>query len=284
MRTINYTIPSEFDNQKVLHYLRSVGLSCSLIRSLKTVPNGIMLNGEHTRTVDIVRTGDILTINIPNDKNEIEPTEIALNIIYEDNDILIINKPAGIAMHPTHNHQGDTLANAVAYYHQKQDKNHTFRSIGRLDKSTSGLVLIALNPLAAASLNGKVEKTYYALVGGFLEGNGTIDRPIYRPYPNKTLRAVGETGEHAVTHWQALKTDGKRTLVRVNLETGRTHQIRVHFASLNMSLVGDDMYASADNSVSRAALHCGEMSFIHPITKKAMHFSVALPEDMQKIL
>ncbi|MBQ8210107.1 MAG: RluA family pseudouridine synthase [Clostridia bacterium] len=285
MRHIEFTIDESYNGKKVNAYLRGCAkLSARLVNSLKRVENGITLNGEHIRTIDILHTGDVLAVNIPEDSSKIEPIEYPLNIVYEDDDILLINKPAGLAMHPTHNHQGDTLANAVAAYFLNKGKNVTFRAVGRLDKSTSGLVLVALNKMAASKLSGEFHKTYYAVVSGEYQGCGTINKPIYRPDPMKTLRAVGETGDFAVTHWEALVTDGTCSFMKIRLETGRTHQIRVHFASMGTPLCGDDMYGSSDKRIARAALHCGDIDFIHPVNGCSMHFSVPVPEDIQAII
>ena len=285
MRHIEFIINEAYDGQKVIAYLRGEAkLSARLVNSLKRIEKGITLNGEHIRTVDILHNGDILAVNIPEDNNEIEPVEYPLDVVYEDNDIIVINKPAGLAMHPTHNHQGDTLANAVTAYLVSKGANTAFRAVGRLDKSTSGLVVCALNKYAAASLAGNFEKTYFALVKGEFDGSGTIDKPIYRPDPMKTLRATGETGDYAVTHWESLWTDGKISLLRINLETGRTHQIRVHFASEGAPLCGDDMYGSTDTRISRGALHCGEMTLIHPVSGEQMGFKVPFPDDFNKML
>ena len=285
MRHIEFIIDESYDGKKVIAYLRGQAkLSARLVNSLKRIEKGITLNGEHIRTVDILHKGDILAVNIPEDSNSIEPVEYPLDIVYEDNDIIVINKPAGLAMHPTHNHQGDTLANAVTAYLVSKGSNTAFRAVGRLDKSTSGLVICALNKYSAASLAGNFEKTYFALVKGYFEGNGTIDRPIYRPDPMKTLRAVGDEGDKAVTHWQCQWSDGDVSLMKITLETGRTHQIRVHFASIGAPLCGDDMYGSDDTRIGRAALHCGILDFIHPVTGEKMHFEVPMPEDMAKII
>ncbi len=285
MRHIEFLIDENYDGQKVIAYLRGEAkLSARLVNSLKRIEKGITLNGEHIRTVDILHNGDILAVNIPEDNNEIEPVEYPLDIVYEDNDIIVINKPAGLAMHPTHNHQGDTLANAVTAYLVSKGANTAFRAVGRLDKSTSGLVICALNKYAAASLSGNFEKTYFALVKGEFEGSGTIDKPIYRPDPMKTIRAVGNEGDRAVTHWQCEWTDGEISLMKVTLETGRTHQIRVHFSSIGAPLCGDDMYGSTDMRVSRAALHCGILDFVHPVSGETMHFEVPVPEDMENVI
>ena len=285
MRHIEFVIDENYDSKKVIAYLRGEAkLSARLVNSLKRIENGITLNGSHIRTVDILHKDDILAVNIPEDNSAIEAIDYPVDVVYEDDDIIVINKPAGLAMHPTHNHQGDTLANAVTAYFQKKNKNVTFRAVGRLDKSTSGLVLCALNKLAASKLAGNFHKTYYALAGGEFKGNGTIDKPIYRPDPMKTLRATGETGDYAVTHWESLWTDGKISLLRINLETGRTHQIRVHFASEGAPLCGDDMYGSTDTRISRGALHCGEMTLIHPVSGEQMWFKVPFPDDFNKML
>ena len=284
MRKLRFVIESEYDGKQLKSFLKTeVKLSSRLIKSLKRSEIGFLRNGEHIRTVDYLRTGDIIEINIDEGDNEIEPTYGEINIVYEDDDMLVINKSPFLAMHPTHNHQGDTLANDVAGYLLKKGKICTFRSIGRLDKGTSGLTLIALNSHCAARLSGKIEKTYYAIADGVYEGRGTIDRFIYRPDPMKTLRAVGDSGERAVTHWEAISGDDRRTLLKINLETGRTHQIRVHFASLGTPLAGDTLYGKEDKDISHQALHCGEMRFIHPITQKEMVLSAEMPEDMQRI-
>ncbi len=285
MRHIEFVIDDSYDGKKVIAYLRGEAkFSARLVNSLKRIEKGITLNGEHIRTVDIMHKGDILAVNIPEDKNSIEPVEYPLDIVYEDNDIIVINKPAGLAMHPTHNHQGDTLANAVTAYLVSKGANTAFRAVGRLDKSTSGLVVCALNKYSAASLAGNFVKTYFAIVKGRFEGTGTIDRPIYRPDPMKTLRAVGDDGDRAVTHWQCLWTDGDISLMRITLETGRTHQIRVHFASIGAPLCGDDMYGSTDMRSGRAALHCGILDFVHPVTGETMHFEVPVPDDMAELI
>lgn len=272
-RKLQYRISQEFDNIIIQTFLRSHhGYSTKLVRTLKTTPDGILLNGEHARAVDFIHTGDLLEINIPDEKNEIEASPIEIDVVYEDEDILVVNKSPFLAMHPSHNHQGDTLANAVAYHLKQQGKECTFRAIGRLDKGTSGLVVIALNQLAACRLSGNIEKHYVALVKGNLTGKGTVDVPIYRPNPLKTLRACDyKLGtEPAVTHWQALKNYEDSTLVRLDLETGRTHQIRVHMAHIGHPLAGDSFYGDFQLYHGHQLLHCACVKFFHPITNKKM--------------
>ncbi len=286
MRKIDYIIGKDYDGKTVKSYLKGCArLSSRLIASLKRVDNGITLNSEHIRTVDIIHEGDVLSVFMPDDKNEIEPTFGKLDIVYEDEDILVVNKSPTVAVHPTHNHQGDTLANDVAGYFTQKGKNISFRAIGRLDKGTSGLIILALNRYTASRLSETdIEKTYFAVAEGEYCNTGVIDRPIYRPDPMKTLRAVGDKGSRAVTRWEALFTDGKRTFLKINLETGRTHQIRVHFASVGTPLTGDRMYGREIEEITHQALHCGEIQFIHPVKNEKIILSAPPPEDMQKII
>lgn len=270
---------------KLYTYLRSVGgMSLTAVRKLKHTENGILRNGEFVRTIDYIAAGDVIKVSLPVAVSEISPSDIPLDILYEDEDVLVINKPSGLAMHPTHNHQGDTLANAVASYFAKQGKNSGFHAVGRLDKCTSGVVVCALNSIAAGKLSAKVKKEYCALVEGEYHGSGTIDRPIYRPDPGKTLRAAGETGDRAVTHWESLGFAAGVSFVAIKLETGRTHQIRVHFSSLGTPLCGDDMYGGSKTLIGRAALHCRHAEFTHPVTGEKMTFTAPLPPDMQSVI
>ena len=284
MRTIDYTVSEAYGGKKLLVFLRSeAGLSLKLVRSLKRVENGLLINGVHARTVDELKPGDTVTVNIPDDKTTSVPCELMPDVIYEDSDILVVNKPAMLPIHESHNHQGDTLANSVAGYLQKKGLSCSFRAVGRLDKGTSGLVVCALNPHAAGRLSGKIKKRYLALARGHFQGSGTVDAPIYRPDPIKTVRTVDERGDRAVTHWKAVRTDGEITLLSITLETGRTHQIRVHFASLGAPLVGDTMYGEPDERIMHQALHCCELTLIHPVTGKKILCKAPMPEDMQSI-
>ncbi len=285
MRTLEYIIPEEFDGKTVESFLRGhIKMSLALFRSQKRVPDGITLNGVHTRSIDIVHTGDILKVNIPEDERTSLPSDYPLDVIYEDEDILVINKPAELPMHESHNHQGDTLANAVAGYLTKKGKPAVFRAVGRLDKGTSGAVLCALNTFAASKLSGKIEKEYLAVPMGKYTESGTIDKPIYRPDPIKTYRTADDRGDRAVTHYFPVEHGENYSLLRIRLETGRTHQIRVHFAFLGTPLYGDTMYGSADEDISRQTLHCKSLTFVHPVSGERMTFEAEMPEDMERLL
>ena len=244
-RKLEFTVPEEYEGKKAFYFLRGcAGISARALSSLKRVDGGITRGGETLRTIDRLHAGDIVTVTLPVETETVEPMDINIDVIYEDADLLAVNKSPFLAMHPTHNHQGDTLANAVAGHLQSEGKSAVFRCVGRLDKGTSGVVVCALNRYAAARLSGNISKKYIAVVRGRFEGSGTINKPIYRPDPMKTLRACGDMpgSESAVTHWESLYSSDEYSLLSLTLETGRTHQIRVHFASMGAPLAGDTMY------------------------------------------
>lgn len=192
-RRLEYVVPPEYDGKRAVAFLRGhCGFSARLVKKVKYTDGGMLLNGVYLRTVDPVKCGDTVSVLITDDEATPEPMHAPLDIVYEDDDIIVINKSPFMAMHPTHNHQGDTLANAVAAHLAAKGRSAAFRAVGRLDKGTSGLTVCALNPLSASKLSGKVKKQYCALVQGELHGEGTVDVPIYRPDPMKTLRACSD--------------------------------------------------------------------------------------------
>lgn len=285
MRRIEYKVEEYFDGKKLISFLRGhVKISVRLLRSLKRIDGAIKINGENARTIDILHTGDTVTLSISEDESSATPIDYPLDVIYEDEDVLVVDKPALLPMHESHNHRSDTLANAVSGYLEKKGKSLTFRAVGRLDKGTSGLVICALNSHAAARLSGNFHKTYYAISTKHFEGNGTIDKPIFRPDPMKTIRTADDRGDKAVTHYTVIESGEKYSLLKINLETGRTHQIRVHFAFLGGSLYGDKMYGTEHEMIDRQALHCGEVSFTHPVTHEVITLNSKLPDDMERLL
>lgn len=289
-----FNVADEFDGITVNDFLRAkCSVSYRLIKKLKRVPMGITSNGEHIRTIDLLHGGDVVILNLPDDENPTEPNSIPIDIIYEDDSVAVINKPYGMPVHPSRDHVDDTLANAFsAHLIERGESNSAFRVINRLDRDTTGLVLTAKNAHAAAMLHGHTDKVYYAICQGILKGSGTIDAPIRVMEGHGIQREVGEGGIRAVTHWRAVQNmqitapNGsihKLTLLEIHLETGRTHQIRVHFTSLGMPLAGDDMYGGSWDLIQRQALHCGQLSFNHPITGQPMHFSAPLSSDMASL-
>lgn len=286
MRTITETVSTEYDGRTVNDYLRhKLGCSGTLIKALKRQENGLLLNGRHVRTVDKLHAGDQLTVTLPEKggfAHESVPMELC--VVYQDADILALDKPPGLPVHRSARHNSDTLANGVAYYFKKQGVNVPFRAVNRLDRDTSGLVLLGLNTFAAARLAQGVQKVYYAVVDGVYEGSGTIDLPIRRQNVSLIVREVGDGGQNAVTHWESLGVFHGLSLLKIHLETGRTHQIRVHFNHLGTPVLGDTLYSNGDPRIPRQALHCGEMSFIHPVTGETVALSAPLPQDIKQLL
>ena len=282
MREITFKISERENGVMIRDYLRDFGVSSSLLTSLKQDENGIKLNGKFAKTIERLKDGDELKISIKNKGRMPEKFECdKVSVAYNDEDILVLNKPELMPVHESRNHRGDTLANVSACY---IDSDCAFRAVYRLDRDTSGLVLIAKNELVASKLAGKVKKDYYAVVSGVFEGSGTIDLPIRRVQESIIERGVFDDGERAVTHWQAVKSDGKNTLLKINLETGRTHQIRVHFAHIGHPLLGDSLYGGDCTLINRQALHCKTIYFTHPITGESISVDSPFPNDFKGLV
>ena len=281
MRRINFEISEADSGLMIKDFLKSFGVSSALLTKLKQTENGITLNGSFAKAIEQMKTGDILQISIESKGHMPEPSDTEIDILYEDEDILVVNKPPFMPVHESRNHRGDTLSNAVAA-HIKEDT--AFRAVFRLDRDTSGAVLIAKHELAASKLAGKIRKDYYAVVHGNITDSGTINLPIKRLDESIIKRCVAEDGERAVTHYEAVKIKNGTTLLKINLETGRTHQIRVHFSHLGYPLVGDSLYGGEDERINRQALHCRDIYFIHPVTNEEMHIFCPFPSDFQKLI
>lgn len=281
MRKINFEISEADDGLRIKDYLKKFGVSSSLLTKLKQTENGIVLNGSFARAIDVLKSGDMLQILIENKGHMPAPSDTCIHIIYEDEDIIAANKPPFMPVHESRNHRGDALSNAVAAY---MAEDTAFRAVYRLDRDTSGIVLIAKHELAAAKLAGKVKKDYYAVADGIVRGSGTIDLPIERLGESIIKRCVSAGGERAVTHYEAVSTKNNTTLLKINLETGRTHQIRVHFSHLGHPLLGDTLYGGDERYISRQALHCRDIYFVHPVTGKPMHLSSPFPADFIKLV
>ena len=287
LERFDYQVEEKDDGRRLEHFLRDRGFSRRLIISLKHTPLAMQIDGEHARTIDRVRTGNRVTVLFPDDHNESVPCEDKrVPIVYQDESVIVYDKPPGMATHQTLRHPIGTLANVFAADMRRQGLDRTFRVLNRLDRDTSGLVVVAKDAHAAAALTrSKVQKTYYAVVSGVLpDESGTIDAPIARLHEGTTERCVREDGAHAVTHYRVLARGKDRTFVEVHLETGRTHQIRVHFRFLGHTLLGDDMYGGSREQIARQALHCGEVRFAHPVEGQMLEFRSNLPDDMQAIL
>lgn len=282
MREITFKIEEKQDGLMIRDFLRNFGVSSSLLTKLKRDENGISLNGEFAKAIAVLHTSDVLKIRIKN-KGKMPEKFICdkVKVAYDDEDILVLNKPPLMPVHESRNHRGDTLANVATCY---MESDCAFRAVYRLDRDTSGLVLIAKNELAASKLAGKIKKDYYAIVKGKFEGEGTIDLPIRRVRESIIERGVFDDGERAITHYKAIKTDSKSTLLKLNLETGRTHQIRVHFAHLGFPLLGDTLYGGDCAEINRQALHCKTIYFTHPITNEKITVDSDFPDDFKGLI
>jgi 23S rRNA pseudouridine1911/1915/1917 synthase len=280
-----FLVPSECDNMNVNVFLKKhCKVSARMITRLKREKDGILRNNELLRTIDTVYKGDKVVLNLPEDKNSITPVKGNLNILFEDEYIVVIDKPSNMPVHPTKIHQLDTLANFLVYIQQEKGESYTFRAINRLDKDTSGIVVVAKDRYTASFLFGSLSKTYLAVCEGIITGKGTIDKPIKLLEGHTIQRTTGEGGVRSITHYEAIENDGEHTLLKINLETGHTHQIRCHFSSIGHPLAGDDMYGGSLDKISRQALHCANVTFVHPITKKSITINSPLPDDIQAIL
>ncbi len=284
MQEIRYTVGAEFDGQPVQQFLRrGCGLSWRMVVRLKNVENGITADGVRRRTIDPVFAGQTVRLLLPEDRVKIEGVEAPLDVVYEDADLLVVNKPPYLAVHPSAGKPEPTLANVVVHHYEATGTPLSFRPVNRLDRNTSGLLLAAKNPHVAYALAGEVQKEYAAIVCGALHGSGVIDQPIRVKEGCCITREVGEGGKPSLTRWWAVAGNADMTLLRVIIETGRTHQIRVHMSWLGHPLVGDTMYGTDQQFMQRQGLHCGTMSFIHPMTGEKMCFTAPLPEDMRAV-
>lgn len=290
IRILDYQITKETDS--ILLFLKEHGYSSNLIVHLKKTPESILKNGIWSYVNEPLHVGDTLQVHIEENEgsDNIVPNEIPLSILYEDKDILVIDKPANMPIHPSINHYEQTLANGVLWYYTAQQIPYTFRCITRLDRDTTGVTLLAKHMLSASVLSKamqqkQIQKEYLALCDGVTPEEGTIDAPICRVADSVIERCVDfENGDSAVTRFVREWTNGQISLVRLKPETGRTHQIRVHMKHIGYPLLGDFLYHPGNYSMNRQALHCASLTFTHPITGEKLTINAKLPDDMQQLL
>ncbi len=278
MREISYTVPAEFDGVQAQVFLKSRGISRRVLTALKR-SGGLTRGGGTLRTVDVVHAGEVITLRLDGGETSVAANpELSADVVYEDEDVVVFNKPPFMPVHPSQRHHDDTLANLFAARYPELP----FRPINRLDRNTSGLCVCAKNQFAASALSGSISKVYYAITDGTPPGN-TVNAPIGRLGDSVIERCVTPDGKPAVTHFRKIAGE-RRTLLRITLETGRTHQIRVHMAHIGFPLCGDDMYGGDCTAISRQALHCGKVEFTLPVSGERITVSAPLPEDMAAIL
>ena len=264
---MKYIINKKQEGQEIKVFLKANNISMSLMKQLKKMPNGILVNGLHQNVLYILKENDILELNISDNKeNENEhlvPVDLPIDIIFENDDLTVVSKPYNMPTHESLNNRGNTLANALAYRYRS--KPYVFRATNRLDKDTSGVVITANNRYFSALLSkkikeGLIEKVYIAVVDGMLNGTGKIEAPIDRIGESIIKREVRKDGEYALTEYNTLISNELYSVVLVTPRTGRTHQIRVHMAHIGHPIAGDTLYGGGIDGITRQALHCLKMN------------------------
>lgn len=269
---------------------QSLGFSRGMVRKLKRT-GGVLVNGQAVYLNRPVQEGDILSIDLNSDKvTDVQPQPIPIDIVYEDEHLLVVNKPHHMLVHPLKREPGNTLANAVLYHYLENHVELVFRPVTRLDRDTSGLVVVAKHAHAGHRLTGqlaegKLRREYLAVVHGLLTPTeGVIDLPLARCPDSIVKQTVQPEGKRAVTHYQVGKYLMNSTLVKLRLKTGRTHQIRAHMSHTGHPLVGDTLYGGRKEGIDRQALHCWKISLAHPISGAMLALEAPLPEDMKRLI
>ncbi|MBQ1457562.1 MAG: RluA family pseudouridine synthase [Butyrivibrio sp.] len=296
-RNLEYTITQEDTGKLVKDILKEIlHMSRREISHAKAFDDGILIDGRHVNVIYKVTSGEVLHVTIHEnleDSSYIEPIEGTLDIVYEDEDIIVVNKPAGMLVHPLKSHAVATLSNYIAWHFEQSGERHALRPVGRLDRETSGLIVFGKNRFSAnilndQSINGIKVKEYLALCSGFFDKpRGLVDAPIGLPPGVKMVREIREDGDPSLTHYEVIEQKEGFALVKLRLETGRTHQIRVHMKSIGHALLGDGLYgADLPNwyGMERVALHSSHMEIMHPVSGRKLSFDADIPSDMKKTI
>ncbi|MCW9130661.1 RluA family pseudouridine synthase [Bacillus paramycoides] len=290
--TLKWTIQSVAEEILVREFLKTKGISKAALTDIKFHGGAIEVNGEYASVRHKLQAGEELQVFFPVEERSegMIAENIPLCIVYEDDAVLVMNKEAYMSTIPSREHPSGSVANALLYHYDKQHLASTVHIVTRLDRDTSGLMLIAKNRFVHHLLSKQhqqkgVKRTYEAIVHGMiLEEVGTIDAPIGRKADSIIERTVCEDGQRAVTHFKVMESFSNKTRVALELETGRTHQIRVHMAHIGHPLLGDDLYGGQRDVMKRQALHSTSLTFYHPILEKEMTFTSSIPDDMQHAL
>lgn len=292
VRIIEYQVSPEYDGITIEKYLRLMGFTRQSLVRLKKTDRNVVIDDEWMHLNHVLNAGERITVTISEDDSseKVVPVNLPFPIVYEDEDIVVVNKPSDMPIHPSLNNYENTLGNAAAYYFACKGENLVFRCINRLDRDTTGLTIIAKHYLAAGILHDamkrrEIKREYIAIVDGEdIDDEGCINLPIGRVGDSTIERQIDyDCGEEAITHFKVLKRNGGLSMISLNLETGRTHQIRVHMKAIGHPLVGDFLYNPDSKIMNRQALHSARLDFVHPITKTKLSFKAELPEDMRII-
>ena len=296
MSTLEKKVEEKYDGIVIREFLKEeLELSSRLIRRA-AIEKRIFVNKEVVRMRKVLHTGDIVEVKLERvESQDIIPEKMNLNIVYEDDDILVLNKPPYTVVHPTRGYPTGTLANGILYYFNETNQNCIVRLVSRLDMDTSGLIIIAKNQYAHMALSKEMqlnhlEKRYLAVVHGHLEKEeGTIDLPIFKPENEESIfkRIIDERGQRSITHYKVIKKFENADLVECLLETGRTHQIRVHLSHIGHPIYGDSLYGDGEDEkelIPRQALHAYGLDFKSPRTKEQLSLRAELPEDILNLI
>lgn len=290
--SLRQTITAKEDGMLLKEYVQRMGISKRMLADIKFGGGDLLINGEHVTVRHVLQEGDKLAILFPPEKvsESLRPEAIPLDILFEDDHVLVLNKQPYLSSIPLREHPTGSLANGLIYYYQQTGCEATVHLVSRLDRDTSGVMLVAKHRFAHSLLShlqkeGHVKRQYRAVVHGEIrEDRGTVDAPIGRKATSIIERAVVPDGQTAVTHFKVNMRIGQITDVSLSLETGRTHQIRVHMSHIGHPLCGDTLYGGTRDLINRQALHSERLAFIHPLTREELAFYAPLPYDIRRLL
>jgi len=290
--TLGWHISADDSGKFVREFLKEQSISKTALTDIKFAGGGIFINGTPVTVRHRLSKGEILKVVFPPEapSSDLQPENLPLHIVYEDAYLLVVNKPPYQQSIPSRESSSGSLANALIYYYYSIGHNATVHLVNRLDRDTSGLLLVAKHRhihhlMSEQQKAGKLKRIYEAIVhGDFAIESGTIDAPIGRKDDSIIERQVREDGQKAVTHFKVVENVGKWTHVQLQLETGRTHQIRVHLSHIGHPIVGDDLYGGERKEIARQALHCCKLRFQHPMDKRKLVFDAEMPNDMKELL
>lgn len=278
-RLLEYRVPPDCRGMTVREFVRKrLEFSARFLTEQRKLPEGVLKNGLPARTVDVLEAGDLLAFSLPEERGSCPPVPLPVAVLWETQDYLAVDKPAAMPVHPSPGHGRDSLLNALAQYGEDTGQSCRFRPLYRLDRDTSGVLVVGKH---RAAVSARLEKRYYAVCQGTLSGSGVIDLPIGLQPGSRIVRECGH-GDRAVTHWRALASQDGHTLLSLRLETGRTHQIRVHLSHLGHPLAGDDLYGGSREKLGRQALHCGALRIVCPALETERVLLSQFPADLRE--